>query len=77
VIAEFERRRGRTLFLESSKRLGPALQLYESGGFVHHAAPRPGSHYQRADVYMVYEPEKATRRRAKAAPRKHLRVVGR
>ncbi len=77
AIAEFERRRGRTLFLESSKRLGPALQLYESGGFVHHPAPRPGSHYQRADVYMVYEPEKAKRRRAKAAPRKHLRVVGR
>ncbi|MBA8889475.1 DNA-binding MarR family transcriptional regulator/GNAT superfamily N-acetyltransferase [Dokdonella fugitiva] len=77
VIAEFERRRGRTLFLESSKRLGPALQLYESGGFVHHPAPRPGSHYQRADVYMVYEPGKTAGRRAKAAPRKHLRVVGR
>jgi DNA-binding MarR family transcriptional regulator/GNAT superfamily N-acetyltransferase len=77
AIAEFGRRRGRTLFLESSKRLGPALQLYESGGFVHHPAPRPGSHYQRADVYMVYEPKNAARRRAKAAPRKHLRVVAR
>jgi hypothetical protein len=53
------------------------LQLYESGGFVHHPAPRPGSHYQRADVYMVYEPKNAARRRAKAAPRKHLRVVAR
>ncbi|MGN6520136.1 MAG: bifunctional helix-turn-helix transcriptional regulator/GNAT family N-acetyltransferase [Dokdonella sp.] len=77
AIAEFQRRRGRTLFLESSKRLGPALQLYESGGFVHYPAPRPGSHYQRADVYMVYEPQKAKRPGAKAAPRKHLRVVAR
>jgi DNA-binding MarR family transcriptional regulator/GNAT superfamily N-acetyltransferase len=60
AIAEFQRRRGRTLFLESSSRLKPALVLYESAGFVHHPAPRPGSHYQRADVYMVYEPKPAT-----------------
>ncbi|HEY0229657.1 MAG TPA: bifunctional helix-turn-helix transcriptional regulator/GNAT family N-acetyltransferase [Dokdonella sp.] len=57
AIAEFRRRRGHTLFLESSSRLKPALALYESAGFVHHPAPRPGSHYQRADVYMVYEPK--------------------
>jgi DNA-binding MarR family transcriptional regulator/predicted GNAT family acetyltransferase len=69
AIAEFQRRRGRTLFLESSKRLGPALRLYESGGFVHRPAPRPGSHYQRADVYMVYEPQAATSARAMARPR--------
>lgn len=48
--------RGRELFLESSAKLGPALKLYESVGFVHHPAPRPGSHYARADVYMVWEP---------------------
>jgi len=59
AIAEFRRRRGHTLFLESSSRLKPALALYESAGFVHHPAPRPGSHYQRADVYMVYEPKPA------------------
>ena len=47
---------GRELFLESSSRLAPALALYESVGFVHHPAPRPGSHYARADVYMVWEP---------------------
>jgi DNA-binding MarR family transcriptional regulator/predicted GNAT family N-acyltransferase len=56
AIAEFGRRRGKTLFLESSKRLTPALRLYESAGFAHLPAPRPGSHYQRADVYMTYRP---------------------
>lgn len=60
-IAEFHRRRGRTLFLESNSRLAPALRLYQSAGFVHHPAPRPGSPYQRADVYMVYEGETAKR----------------
>ena len=48
---------GRELFLESSTKLGPALALYESVGFRHHPAPRPGSHYSRADVYMVWEPQ--------------------
>lgn len=46
---------GRELFLESSSKLAPALKLYESVGFRHHPAPRPGSHYARADVYMVWE----------------------
>ena len=48
---------GRELFLESSTKLGPALALYESVGFRHYPAPRAGSHYVRADVYMVWEPE--------------------
>lgn len=48
---------GRELFLESSSQLEPALRLYESAGFVHHPAPRPGSHYGRADVYMVWTPQ--------------------
>lgn len=48
---------GGELFLESSTRLAPALTLYESVGFRHHPAPRPGSHYGRADVYMVWQPE--------------------
>ena len=48
---------GGELFLESSTRLAPALTLYESVGFRHHPAPRPGSHYSRADVYMVWEPD--------------------
>ncbi|HKE49504.1 MAG TPA: bifunctional helix-turn-helix transcriptional regulator/GNAT family N-acetyltransferase [Rhodanobacteraceae bacterium] len=77
AIAEFERLGGTTLFLESSKRLGPALRLYESLGFVHHPAPRPGSHYARADVYMVYEPEKRASRTPARAREPALRVVER
>lgn len=53
----FRARGGRELFLESSSKLGPALALYESAGFRHYPAPRPGSHYARADVYMVWEPQ--------------------
>jgi GNAT superfamily N-acetyltransferase len=47
---------GRELYLESSSVLAPALRLYESAGFVHRPAPRPGSHYARADVHMAWEP---------------------
>ncbi|MEO6688952.1 MAG: bifunctional helix-turn-helix transcriptional regulator/GNAT family N-acetyltransferase [Dokdonella sp.] len=57
AIAEFHKRRGKTLFLESNAKLKPALTLYESAGFVHQTAPRPGSHYARADVYMIYQPK--------------------
>jgi DNA-binding MarR family transcriptional regulator/GNAT superfamily N-acetyltransferase len=57
AIAEFRRLGGKTLFLESNSRLKPALTLYESAGFVHEPAPRPGSHYARADVYMIYRPD--------------------
>lgn len=57
AIEAFAQMGGRELFLESSTRLGPALKLYESVGFRHRPAPRPGSHYQRADVYMVWEPD--------------------
>ena len=46
---------GRELYLESSSVLVPALRMYEGAGFVHHPAPRPGSHYARADVHMVWE----------------------
>ncbi|HZP67605.1 MAG TPA: bifunctional helix-turn-helix transcriptional regulator/GNAT family N-acetyltransferase [Rudaea sp.] len=62
AIGEFRRRRGRMLFLESNSRLAPALTLYESAGFVRQPERRPGSHYQRSDVYMIFE-EPATRRR--------------
>ncbi len=61
AIAEFRRRRGRTLFLESSTKLGPALRLYEALGFEHQPGPKPGSHYQRSDVYMIWrDPEAKT-----------------
>ncbi|MFC3813372.1 GNAT family N-acetyltransferase [Lysobacter sp. GCM10012299] len=56
AIDAFQTRCGHELFLESSSKLGPALALYESVGFRHYPAPRPGSHYARADVYMVWEP---------------------
>lgn len=58
VLDAFRELGGRELFLESSRKLAPALALYESVGFRHYPAPRPGSHYQRADVYMVWEPER-------------------
>jgi DNA-binding MarR family transcriptional regulator/GNAT superfamily N-acetyltransferase len=63
AIAEFHKRRGKTLFLESNKKLGPALTLYESAGFVHQPAPRAESHYARADVYMIYHAQKPAPRR--------------
>lgn len=56
VLDAYRASGGRELFLESSRRLAPALALYESVGFVHRPAPRPGSHYARADVHMVWEP---------------------
>jgi putative acetyltransferase len=56
ALDAFQARGGHELFLESGRKLGPALKLYESVGFRHRPAPRPGSHYVRADVYMVWEP---------------------
>jgi DNA-binding MarR family transcriptional regulator/ribosomal protein S18 acetylase RimI-like enzyme len=56
AIAEFRRRKGEVLFLESNSRLKPALGMYEKAGFVMQPSTRPGSHYERADVYMVYQP---------------------
>ncbi|NZA25682.1 bifunctional helix-turn-helix transcriptional regulator/GNAT family N-acetyltransferase [Luteimonas sp. SJ-92] len=58
AIAEFERLGGRELFLESQKRLQPALRLYESVGFELQPGVKPGTHYQRADVYMIYRGRK-------------------
>jgi len=73
AIAEYERRGGTMLFLESNRRLAPALTLYESVGFVHQPAPRPGSHYQRADVYMLFDASRKRSRRASGE--KKLRVA--
>jgi DNA-binding MarR family transcriptional regulator/ribosomal protein S18 acetylase RimI-like enzyme len=55
AIATFRERGGKRLFLESNSRLGRALGMYERAGFVRQQAIRPGSHYERADVYMVFE----------------------
>lgn len=54
AIAEYKALCGTTLFLESQRRLQAALKLYESVGFEMQPGVRPGSHYQRADVYMIY-----------------------
>ena len=54
AIAEFQRLGGKELFLKSQTRLQPALRLYESVGFERQPAIKPGSHYQRADVYMIW-----------------------
>jgi DNA-binding MarR family transcriptional regulator/predicted GNAT family acetyltransferase len=59
AIAEFERRGGHTLFLESNSRLTTALHMYERAGFVLQPEIRAGSHYARADVYMIYSPAAA------------------
>lgn len=59
AIAEFRRRDGGTLFLESSRRLATALHMYQRAGFVLQPAIRSGSHYARADVYMVFAPDQA------------------
>ena len=56
AIVEFHRRNGQQLFLESSSTLTTALRMYEKAGFVMQPAIRAGSHYQRADVYMIYAP---------------------
>lgn len=54
VIDEFRRRGGTELFLESQRKLQAALKLYESVGFEMQPGVKPGTHYQRADVYMIY-----------------------
>ncbi|MCA1713868.1 MAG: GNAT family N-acetyltransferase, partial [Gammaproteobacteria bacterium] len=59
AIAEFERRRGSRLFLETNTKLSPAIRLYESAGFEHQARRKPDSHYDRADVYMIWRSPRA------------------
>jgi ribosomal protein S18 acetylase RimI-like enzyme len=73
AIAEFKRRKGRRLFLESNSRLVPALNLYRSMGFEQQPTLKPDSHYQRSDVYMIWRPPRRRARRggrpAGAVPR--------
>lgn len=61
AIEAFRRRGGSELFLESNSRLQPALRLYASMGFEMQPSARPGSHYQRADVYMIWRDPEAAR----------------
>jgi DNA-binding MarR family transcriptional regulator/predicted GNAT family N-acyltransferase len=67
AIEIFQSRGGKTLFLESSTRLGPALHLYESMGFEHQPALKPDSHYSRSDVYMIWRAAAATGAPSQAA----------
>lgn len=54
AIGEYHRRDGKQLFLESHAHLQVALKLYEKAGFEMQPGKRPGSHYQRSNVYMIY-----------------------
>lgn len=67
AIAEFHHRQGRELFLESSSRLTTALSMYARAEFVMQPGTRAGSKYQRADVYMIYQPADRTGLNARAA----------
>lgn len=59
TIDRFHELGGETLFLESQGKLQAALHLYEALGFVRQPQRKPDSHYQRSDVYMVYQPPRA------------------
>jgi ribosomal protein S18 acetylase RimI-like enzyme/DNA-binding MarR family transcriptional regulator len=54
AIAEFEAMDAEQLFLETNTKLAPAIRLYESVGFEHQPAVREGTHYSRANVYMIW-----------------------
>jgi len=55
AIRAFERLNRDTLFLETNTKLAPAIRMYESVGFEHQPATRADTHYQRANVYMVWK----------------------
>ena len=55
AIGEYRARGGSQLFLESNSKLARAMGMYERAGFVRQPTIRPGSHYERADVYMIYQ----------------------
>lgn len=56
VINKFKSFSKGTLFLESNSKLKPALALYEKLGFALQEKTKSGSHYKRANVYMLYQP---------------------
>ncbi|MBB3227857.1 DNA-binding MarR family transcriptional regulator [Luteibacter sp. Sphag1AF] len=55
AIEHFRAVDGQDLFLESNSRLERALGMYERAGFERQPEIRPGSHYARADVYMIWK----------------------
>lgn len=54
-IDQFKATDFKELFLESNRKLVPALTLYSKLGFVEKQPPFDQSHYARADIYMVYQ----------------------
>jgi len=54
AISEFQGMGARQLFLETNTKLAPAIRLYESVGFEHQPTVREGTHYSRANVYMIW-----------------------
>jgi DNA-binding MarR family transcriptional regulator/ribosomal protein S18 acetylase RimI-like enzyme len=54
IINKFKSLNSKTLFLETNSKLLTAIRLYEKLGFKKLRKPE-GSHYKRADVYMVYK----------------------
>lgn len=56
AIERFKTMNGDLLFLESNRRLTPALTLYAAHGFVEAVKPGGPSHYARSDIYMEYQP---------------------
>lgn len=59
LIARFRALGGTRLFLESNRKLAPAIHLYASLGFVDRGR-RPDSHYARSDIYMVWEEKRSS-----------------
>lgn len=57
AIRKFQSTSAEILYLESNSRLEPAITLYESLGFQHTRKPEPDSSYQRANVYMEFNPK--------------------
>jgi DNA-binding MarR family transcriptional regulator/GNAT superfamily N-acetyltransferase len=59
ALRRFRELGGRSLYLETNHVLEPAIRLYRRFGFVDQGSRRAGSVYDRSDVHMVWDPERA------------------
>lgn len=57
IIEHFHKLNGQHLFLETSAKLKVATKLYQSVGFNPSPSPNGEKAYQRADLYMTYQPK--------------------
>jgi ribosomal protein S18 acetylase RimI-like enzyme len=73
VLERYRKNCGRTLMLETNSQLLPAIRLYESVGFKQRPHPQGASVYERADVYMIYDPPVSVRAAGWAASPSHRR----